>query len=488
MIMDKNFVVRPSLSVLSRAEIDAFYSSALDVLERVGVRVLHPEALQLLERAGAPASGDSIVRIRSVLVQDALRTVPKRLMIYDREGNPAMELGGGNRGGTNTYYGTGSDLKNTYDPHTGELRLTVTQDIADMARVVDALPNLDFLMSYGIPYDCPLETVFQTEFDAMVRNSTKPIVFTSQNAEDSRIIVGMAAAAAGGTERLRRKPFVLNYTQPTSPLQHSSDGIGKLLAGADLEVPIVYPPGMMPGATAPVTVAGAITQSLAEALSGLVIHQLKRMGAPIVLCGAHGCMDMHTAINVYAAPERLLSEAALAAIYQHFGVPTWGFGGCTDAHILDEQAGAEFGTLTMWAALCGINLAHDVGYLGSGMIGDLRAVLMNNEIVWYVRHVLCRGIPVDHDTLATDAIASAGPGGNYMGHEHTIRHFRTQLWRPAVFNRMDLGSWTRKGKNALKEVLAERLHAILRDYAPKPLDPAVSEELDRLMPAEEARA
>jgi len=103
---------------------------------------------------------------------------------------------------------------------------------------------------------------------------------------------------------------------------------------------------------------------------------------------------------VYVAPERLMTQAALAKVYQYFGIPTWGFGGCTDALNLDEQAAMEFGMMSMWAPLCGINLAHDVGYLGSGMIGDLRAIVLNDEINAYVRHLLCRGVSVDRDHVA----------------------------------------------------------------------------------------
>ena len=150
-----------------------------------------------------------------------------------------------------------------------------------------------------------MEEVFYTEFTQMVTNTVKPIVFTSDNSRVSAKIIDMASVVAGGTERLREKPFILNYSQPTSPLQHSEDALGKMFACADRGVPVVYPPGMIPGATAPATLAGAVVQSLAESLSGLVIHQLRRKGAPIVMGGAHGCMDMKTAVNVYAGLERL---------------------------------------------------------------------------------------------------------------------------------------------------------------------------------------
>ncbi len=483
MDLGTSFLIRPRLNVLSKGEIDSLYGGALEVLERVGVRVLHREALNLLKDAGGSVGQDSVVRIRPTLVEDAIRTVPKHLIIYTRGGEVAMELGGGNTGGLNTYYGTGSDLKHTYDPFTGNLRLTVAQDIANMARVVDYLPNLDFLMSHGIPSDCPLDRVYRNEFKEMVKNSTKPIVFTSDNGEDSRRIIEMAALVVGGMDQLREKPFVLNYSQPTSPLTHSFDALGKILTCAELEIPAVYPPGMMPGATAPATLAGAITLSLAESLSGLAIHQLKNPGAPIVLCGAHGCMDMGTAINVYACPERLLTQGVLSAVYQHFAIPTFGLAGCTDAQILDEQAAMEFAMLSLWAALSGINLAHDVGYMGSGMIGDLKAIVLNDEMIGYVRHVLCRGICVNNETKAIDVIERVGPGGHFMDDDHTLKFFRTEFWRPMFSNRARFEDWKGEGERTMKDKLDEKVRDILKNHVPKGLRREIVEEIEKMADA-----
>ena len=480
MDLTPDFTIRPKMSVVSKEEIDYFYSGALDVLERIGVRVLHPEALDLLKEAGATVGSESLVKIRSTLVEKALRSAPKRLTIYDREGKPAMVLGGANTGGMNTYYGTGSDLKNTYDPYTGELRATVARDIANMAKMVDYLPNLEFLMSHGIPSDCPLDRVYRTEFLEMVKNSTKPIVFTSDNGSDSQRIIEMAAVIAGGTDRLREKPFVINYSQPTSPLQHSLDALGKVFACAEAGIPVAYPPGMIPGATAPATMAGAITQSIAESLSVLVIHQLKREGAPLILCGAHGWLDMTSAINVYAAPGRLMTQAALTAFYQHFGIPTWGFGGCTDAQVFDQQAGMEFAMLNLWASLCGVNLAHDTAYMGSGMIGCLRSLVYNDEIIGYVRHILCRGVIVNRETQAIDVLDRVGPGGHFMMDEHTLRHFREELWRPTLSNRDRHEAWKEKGAKTVGEKADEKVREILDKHNPKSLPQDTLNELERM--------
>jgi trimethylamine--corrinoid protein Co-methyltransferase len=466
--------------MLSKEGIETFLNGALEVLERVGVRVLHPEAITLLREAGAIVECDSLVRIKYPLIERALKTVPKRIYIFDREGELSLELGGMNTGGLNTYYGTGSDLKYTYDLFTGEVRLTVSQDIANMAKLVDYLSNYDFLMSYGIPSDVPLDIVYQTEFLEMVKNSSKPIVFTSNNGNDSKRIIEMAAVIVGGLENLRKRPFIMNYSQPTSPLQHSFDAMDKLLTCADFGVPIVYPPGMIPGATGPATMAGAITQSIAESLSALVIHQLKKEGAPIILCGAHGWLDMKTAINVYAAPGRLLTEAVLANFYQYFGIPTWGFGGCTDAVIFDQQAGMEFAMLTLWAGLCGVNLAHDTAYLGSGTIGCLKSLVYCDEIISYVRFLLCRGLEVNRETQALEAIERVGPGGNFLTDPHTISFFKKEFWRPLLSNRERYERWKEEGAKTIGDKAGEMVKEILKNHVPKPLPQNILKELEEM--------
>jgi len=468
--MEKEYIIRPRLETISPEQIDDLYQSALKVLKTTGVQVLNQYSLELLKKAGCQVVEENIVKINKELINKCIETTPKTVRIYDRSSNESMILGGKNTGGLNTYYGTGSDLTFNYDTYTGEIRKTKIKDIANMAKVVDSLENISFTMSYGLPSDCPPEKIFRTEFMEMAKNTIKPIVFTCDDGNDTNNIIQMAAAAVGGIDDLKEKPFIICYSQPTSPLRLSSDAIEKVIECARNSIPVVFPPGIMPGATGPSTMAGTIIQSIAEALSCLVVHQLENSGAPIILCGAHGNMDMQSGINIYASPQRLKTEAVLASFYQHFEIPTWGFGGSTDSQILDEQAGMEFALMVQWASLCGINLAHDTGYMGSGMVGDLKAIVFNNEIISYVRHLLLEGITVNSETRAIDIINSVGPGGNYLGEAHTLNNFKKEFWQTNLMNRENLDSWTNKGKTRLIEKLETRVKDILDNHTPAELD------------------
>ena len=470
--------LRPRLQAVDAGQLEGLYRGGLAVLARTGVRVADAAAVALLAEAGCTVEDETLVRIPAGVVKQAVASAPKRIEFYDRLGRPAMDVQG-----RNTYYGTGSDLAQTYDSQTGELRASTAADVGRMAQLADALPNFDFVMSAGIPFDRPNALHYRYEFLEMVTHTTKPIAFTSSGGEETRRIIEMAAVAVGGLAQLQARPFVLNYCQPISPLQHTAEGVGKLLVCAELEIPVNCPPGLIPGATAPTTLAGAVTLSVAEALSGLTIHQLQRPGSPIVLGGAHGCMDMRTAVNAYAGPERLLTEWVLCSFYQWAGLPTWGFGPCSDAPVLDEQAALEFGMLGLWAAMAGVNLAHDTGYLGSGMLGALEALVLSDEIIGYCRHV-ARGVKFDATTQALDVIDRVGPGGDYLSDDHTLEHFKTEFWEPTLLNRQVHENWKGTDGKRLGEKLNARVRGILETHTPVPLHDEVIAQMAALIEAE----
>jgi trimethylamine--corrinoid protein Co-methyltransferase len=200
---------------------------------------------------------------------------PQQGCACDEQGNPAMELEG--RKG---YYGTGSDTPFGIDAYTGERRQGVLQDVANVAKLVDALEHIDFLMCMGIASDVTEGLSDLYHFREMVHNTKKPIIYTAWSRANLEDIVEMAEAVAGGAEALRRNPFMALYSEPISPLTHAKESCEKLLYLANKGLPVVYTPAVMIGGTSPVTVAGSLVQANAEALSGLLITQLIREGAP----------------------------------------------------------------------------------------------------------------------------------------------------------------------------------------------------------------
>ncbi len=249
---------------------------------------------------------------------------------------------------------------------------------------------------------------------------------------DSLVAVAeMAAVVAGGWEELARRPYYVHYAEPFSPLTHTDEGVAKLLYCVEKGIPVIYTPMTLAGSTAPVTGAGNLVACMAESLSGLVMAQLKRRGAPVIFGGVPTIIDMSTTLVSYGAPEMSLWSAALAEMAQYLHVPVFSTAGCTDAVAFDQQAAAESAISCLMAALSGANLVHDVGFTEAANSASLELIAATDEFIGMVDTIM-NGIEVSPETLALDVMEAVGAGGSYFGEAHTARPFPRELVRQVV--------------------------------------------------------
>jgi len=450
------------------------YDAALRIIGEIGMRVHHPEALELLRHAGCSVTDENLVRIPKELVAKARETAPSYVHVFGRDGLPAMDLGG-----RNSYFGTGSDLMSIYDLETGEHRPSTLADVARAARLCDALPNIDFIMSCAYPNDIDPHRAFVESFRAMSANCTKPLVMTSENAADLEVMWEMACALRGGAEELRAKPYFTMYLEPVSPLEHAVEATGKLLFCADWGIPAIYSPAPLAGGTAPITVAGHTAQGTAESLFGLVIHQLRRPGSPFIFGIGPAVLDMATSQSSYNAPEYLMTFLCAVEMARWLDLPNWGYGGTSDSQLVDTQAGLEAAELAFICLSAGSNLNHDVGYLDFGLSGALEMVVIVDEYVALNRR-LFGGIEVTPETLAFETIAEVGPGGEFLSAPHTARHVRTAQWRPTIINRKGRPEWEKDGAPDLREKARRKALHLLETHQPTPLADGTAEIVDAL--------
>ena len=482
--MRSNITVQqfPVLKYLSKDQIEEIHFSTLEILERTGVEIFNDEALGLLKDAGARVEGN-LVRIHEGLVKNALATVPSRITMANRDGERCMFLEP-----HRSYFGTGSNPPYTIDLVTGKRKQTEKQDIANLAKICDYLPNIDFLMSMGIAKHKYPEMGYIHEFDAMVRNTKKPIIMSTSDGENALDIIKMAETIMGGPEELRNKPILAVYSEATAPLRNTGEAVDKILVCAEKWVPIIHTIGSMAGATAPVTLAGALAQGNAEILSALVIHQLKQPGAPFFYGGTITPMDMTTMAHPYGAPEFHVLSAALTEMSIYYKMPVFSTAGCSDAKLFDEQASAEGIYSLLLEALSGGNLIHDVGYIDSGLTSSPHQIVFCNEAIELIKHIVV-GIPLGQEELPLDVIDKVGPGGHYLAEEHTIRNFK-RIFMPELLTRQTYSSWENNGKKTLGQVVDEKVKWIMQEYSPEPLNKEISKKLDTLIEqfTEEAEA
>jgi trimethylamine--corrinoid protein Co-methyltransferase len=465
--------ITPGFQVLSEDQKAYIHQATLELLRRTGVRVMVSEVRDLLAKAGCWTS-DERVRIPPHLIDWAIRVAPNRVVLCNRRGEPAMSLER-----HNSFYGTGSDTPYVIDPHTGKRRHTVLEDIANVSRVVDALPNIDFIMCMGIASDVPESISDLYHFKAMVTNTEKPIVFTAWNRNNLENIIEMAQLVAGGKESLQRNPFCALYSEPIAPLVHGTESCHKLLYIASEGLPVVYTPGLMSGASSPVTMAGTVVQANAEHLSGLLICQLIREGTPVFGGSGMMSMDMATGQVAYGTPEFMLCLAALSEMCHYYDLPVFSFAGCSDSKVFDQQAAAEGAMWMMISALSGGNLIHDVGYIESGLTSSHEMLVSMDEVAGFVKYLM-RGIEITDDTLALDVIDRVGPGGHFLNEDHTFRLFRKN-WFPKLSDKQNREDWEQSGQLTLGDRARDRVLDLLKTYEPKKLDTSMVAELDNII-------
>jgi len=473
---EKNFAV-PSLSLLDENQCQMIHQGALQILDKTGVRVFHDKARALLASGGARISDDTLVHIPGELVEWALESAPEQIQLYRRgTGEACVDLSG-----RKVSFGTGSDCLNYLDPKTGKRRPFTSEDVIDAIHLVDGLPELDFCMSMGIPADLGEDNAYQQQYAMLLEHTSKPIVFVCDDESDCRAIASMAAAAAGGEDRLSKHPTLLLYSEPTTPLQHSTTATGKLLFMAEHRLPIVHSPAPMMGGTSPVTLAGGLALGNAETLSSLVLHQLQEEGAPFVYGSGLHHMDMKTTISVYGAPEFQLARVAIAEMGRFYKLPTWGYAGHSDSLQMDMQAAADAAFSVLVALLGGNNLVHDVGYLEAGLTTSPEMIVFSAEMISMMRRFM-EGFGLEKEDFALDVIDQVGPGGDFLAADHTFEHFRS-FWQPQLFTRQRVEEWTADGKLSLGDRLREKTLALIQNHQPEPLPDHVRQAIQDILPA-----
>lgn len=464
----------PQFSVLSDSQMQDLHLAALEVLRRTGIRFFHQGAVDVLKNAGAFVSDGNRVKIPARMVEDAIASAPSRVIMCNRRGEPAVFLED-----RTVNFGTGSDCINFLDYKTGEHRKFVTQDIIEGYHLCDALPNIDFVMSIGIPTDVETELAYDTQMALMLEHTTKPLVIVTDDKHTLQRAIDMAAAVAGGHEALRERQSILLYSEPSSPLQQSESAVDKLIMMAENELPVVHSPAPLMGGTGPITMASGLAMSIAEIFSSLVVHQLTNPGAPYIFGAGLHHMDMKAAQICYASPEFQLTKSAIAQMGRKYGIPSWGYAGCTDAKVFDEQASMESLLSVMMAKFSGANLIHDVGYMESGLTCSFEMIVLTDELIALTDNLM-KGIEINADTLMLDEIHNVGPGGHFLNTEQTMNRFK-DFWYPGLIDRSIRPTWLDEGATTLGERLNTRVKEILAEHEVEPLDPEKKRRVQEIL-------
>lgn len=443
-----------TLTVWGEAECRRVHHATLELLADTGVEVMYEPALEMFQAAGATVEGRR-VRIPGRLVEAALESAPREWLLKPRGGDtePLVLRDG------EVYFGTGSDVLYVRDPDTGERRRARRADVEGMAALCERLPNMDFVMSMGLPEDAPQEIDDLVQVVAMLRGTRKPLLVAPR---DGSVLTRMQDMA----ELCGEKESIAIYAMPSPPLMHDPDALTKVIGCAELQIPLIYCPAPNAGATGPRSVSGVVLVGNAETLSGLVLHQHIRAGAPFVYGAGGGAMNMRTMTDPYVAPDSVLSLQASCDLARFYHLPSFSYAGESDSKTLDEQWAAEAALSMAYGSLSKATLLHDVGYLESGLQSTYESIVFGDELAGYARQFM-REVPVDDYALALDEIKAVGPGGSFLGTKYTRKHHR-EFWMPSLLDHAVHDRWTAEGETTLKqrvEAKAAALRAASRPFA-----------------------
>jgi trimethylamine--corrinoid protein Co-methyltransferase len=466
-----------NLKILSEDEIQRIYRSSLALLEDPGILSESSLFLEIFQKGGALVDWEKrTIRVPPDMVEQAIRSAPSSFVLYGRN-DPAMDLllepG-------RVYYGMGGTSEPQFwDYDLWKSRQPTKEDMVSSTRLGHALANIDFVQTLCMSGDMPTNQVFFHDFDAIFRNTTKPSVINILERPFTESLLEMTAAASGGEDILRQKPSVMGIVTPISPLKVAVMNEG-IIDAVNAGVPILYSPGPLMGATSPATVAGTLALTNAEVLFGVVLTQLIKPGAPVVLKPDTDVFDMKTTQCTYGSPEQDLGKVAMTQLAHFYNLPIYGLGGGVEGKVPDAEAAAEAMMGMLLNGLAGMTLSQSLGTLSWGLYGSQEMVVICDEIVHMVKRIL-DGITVNDETLALDVIRSVGPGGDYLQQDHTVQFFRKELFFPRLFRRQTIEQWLNSGGKMIHEVAHERVQEILSKAGPVELPASVDKELERAL-------
>lgn len=466
---------RLKLRVLGVEDLRKIHEATLEIVSTIGVKFPLPRALDIWEAHGARVDrATQIVKIPPALLESALRSAPPAYTLAARDPSQDLLLDG-----NHVYVGTDGCGVEVIDIATGQKRRSEIRDVADIARVADDLEEVAFHWVSVSAQDCPPETRGLHEILAIWNNSTKHVQTESiYSGREARAAVEMAAVLAGGRDALRRRPLLSIMQCTISPLAHDSGSLEAALIGAEAGCPVGFMTMASCGSTGPVTMAGDLAVGNAEVLSALALIQLAYPGAPVYYAAAQTAMDLRSGAYTGGGPEDFLFGAASNEIAKFYNLPLSMGSFATGAKEPNWQAGLENSLSTFMASASMSDMLLGVGLLNGSTIWSFEQMIMDCEIFSIIRKMM-EGIPVNAETLAMDAIREAGPRGDFLTNDHTLRNMRG-LWLGSLLDRRPYSIWETK-KDGARDWAREKAKAILAAHHPAPLDPKLEAELRKII-------
>jgi trimethylamine---corrinoid protein Co-methyltransferase len=440
-------------------------------VSEIGIQFAKPEAVELFAKAGQKVDGE-VVYLDPDFVMAQVALAPREFDMQAR--NPANNV---HIGGDQMVFGAVYGCPFVRE---GDVRRDATlQDFRNLASLSQVFPELD--SAGGVicePNDAPLDSRHLDMVYALATLTDKIYmgnVVSGPNAADT---IAMTSILFGGRDVIERVPALVSLINCNSPLRWDDRMLDAMFEYCAAGQPCVMTPFLLMGAMSPVTIPAALTQQLAEALSGIALSQLIRPGCPVIFGSFLSNIDMQSGSPSFGTPESALGLLCTGQLARHYGLPFRTGGGLNSSQVPDAQAAYEALMTLLPTFLAGTNFVmHAAGWLEGGLVSCYEKFIIDIELLRELR-VEFTPLEITEESLAFGAHEEVGHGGHFLGAAHTMERFRDCFYRPMLSSTSNFERWLRLGAKDTAARAGEIYKAKLAEFEPPPLDDAIRAELD----------
>lgn len=462
----------PFFEVLDEAGLELIEHNADIVLEEIGIEFREfPRALELFKEAGADIDGERVRFPKGMCRSIIEASAPGEFTQHARNPERRVVIGGRHTVLVPAY---GSPFVRDLD---GGRRYATIEDFHNFVKLAYMSPGLHH--SGGTicePVDVPVN---KRHFDMVyshIKYSDKPFMGSVTDPQRARDTVDMAKLVFGD-EFVEQNTVITSLINANSPLTFDAAMLGAATVYAQHNQATIISPFILAGAMSPVTVAGTVTQILAEALAGMAYVQLVRPGAPVIFGTFAAVVSMQSGAPTFGTPESSLIMYAAAALARRLGVPFRSGGGLCAAKIPDAQAAYESANTLQTSALAGVNfMLHTAGWLEGGLVMGYEKFIMDADQASMLSALL-GGVDLSDNGQAMDALREVGPGAHFLGATHTRANFDTAFCTSMTADNNSFEQWEEDGSKDAAQRANTIWKSMLKDYEPPALDPSIDEAL-----------
>jgi trimethylamine--corrinoid protein Co-methyltransferase len=468
--------MRPTLHTLGEDLVHRVLDEVKQIMGEIGMEIRGPQLRQRLLDHGLKADPSSgRILFPPDEVDKAIASCPNSFTLYNRDGEPHAELGG-----NNVHFVPASSGLKILDHRTNEVRLADSKDFIEYARLCDGLDHIAYLATaFSTNDDIEPQVSDAWRLYMCMTTSKKPVVSGAFSESGVPRMAEMMQLFRADHSELLAKPMSIFTITATGNFRYGEDSCQNLLDCVEAGIPVEIVPVTLMGLIAPVTLVGALVFHCVDVLTGIVMAQIVRPGAPVLFGGAPATFHMKAASSPMLAIEALHLDVAYVSVAKHLNLPCQAYMGLTDAKVLDAQAGAETFGSALLAAIAGVNSVSGPGMLDFVLTFSLPKLVFDNEICGQVLHFI-REIEPREDLPTTDLVRELIANDHLITSPHTLKHWPQELYlTDPVFDRENREAWEKAGSTSLDQRTFDGVEKRLASYVPIDTDSALDAELRR---------